>query len=74
MKSILLTKKIKVSYFVTYNIESEHYSTYTTVPAPDFLQRAIKIYLSHRCRPQMISRNKGSVYIRSQRHNLTTLS
>ena len=49
-----LNEKINVSNYVTYNIESEYYSTYTTVPAPDFLQRVIKIYLSHRCSPQII--------------------
>ena len=37
-----LNEKINVSNYVNYNIESEHYSTYTTVPAPDFLQRVIK--------------------------------
>ena len=45
-------EKKNVSNYVTYNIESEHYSTHTTVPAPDFLQRVIKIYLSHRCSPR----------------------
>ena len=43
-----------MSNYVTYNIESKNYSTYTTVPAPDFLQRVIKFYLSHRCSPQII--------------------
>ena len=43
-----------MSNYVTYNIENENYSTYTTEPAPDFLQRVIKTYLSHRCSPQII--------------------
>ena len=37
-----------------YQIKSEHYSTYTTEPAPDFLQRVIKLYLSHSCSPQIV--------------------
>ena len=41
--------KISVSNNVTYNIESDFYSTYTTETAPDFLHRVIGIYLSHRC-------------------------
>ena len=49
-----LRHKISVSNNVTYIIESENFSTYTTVPAPDFLQGVIEIYLSHRCSPQII--------------------
>ena len=49
-----LRHKIGVSNNVIYNIESENYSAYTTVPAPDFLQGVTEIYLSHRCGPQTI--------------------
>ena len=43
-----------MSNYVTYNIESEHYSTFTTAPATDVLQPVIKVYLSHRCSLQII--------------------
>ena len=46
--------KISVSNNVTYSIESENYTTYTTEPAPDFLHRVIGIYLSHKCIPKII--------------------
>ena len=49
-----LRHKTSVSNNVTYNIESENYSTYTTVLAPDFVQGVIKIYLSLGCSPQII--------------------
>ena len=48
-----LRHKISVSNNVICIIESETYSTYTTVPAPYFLQGVIEIYLSHRCSPQI---------------------
>ena len=46
--------KIRVSNYVTYYIQSEHYSTYTTESASDFLHRVINIYLSHWCSPKSI--------------------
>ena len=41
--------KISNSNNVTYNIQSEHYSTFTTELASDFLDRVTTIYLSHEC-------------------------
>ena len=41
--------KINVSSYVTYNIQSEHYTTYTTELADDFLHRVISFYLSEKC-------------------------
>ena len=38
---------------VTYNIQSENYSTFTTEIASDFLDRVIAIYLSHKCDPKL---------------------
>ena len=49
-----LNREISVSNNVTYNIQSENNTTYTTEPAPDFLHTAIGIYLSHRCSPKII--------------------
>ena len=46
--------KITVSNNVTYNIESENYSTYTTDRAPNFLHRVVGIYLSQTCSPKKI--------------------
>ena len=40
---------------VIYNIQSEHYTTYTAEAASDFLHRVISIYFSHRCSPKIIS-------------------
>ena len=45
--------KISVSNNVTYDIQSEHYSTYTTESVSDFLHRVIEIYLSHQCSPKI---------------------
>ena len=47
-----LNNKINVSNYVTYNIQSEHYTTYTTGSASDFLHQDISIYFSHRCSPK----------------------
>ena len=49
-----LHREIRVSNKVTYNIESENYTTYTTEPAPDFLNTVVGIYLSHKCSPKII--------------------
>ena len=46
-------RKIRVSNYVTYNILSEHYSTYTTESASDFLHRVLNIYLAHDCSPKV---------------------
>ena len=43
-----------MSSYVTYNIHSENYSTYTTELAKDFLHRVLSIYLSHECDPKII--------------------
>ena len=49
------SRKITVSNNVTYNIQSEHYSTNTTETASDFLHRVIvEINLSHKSSPQII--------------------
>ena len=47
-------REIRVSNYVACNIQSEHYSTYTTESANDFLNRVKNIYLSHRCSPKVI--------------------
>ena len=48
-------RKITVSNNVTYNIQSEHYTTYATQQAPDFLHRdVVEFYLSHECSPELI--------------------
>ena len=39
-----LSHKIKVSNYVTYNIQSEHYNTYATESASDFLHKVISIF------------------------------
>ena len=46
--------KIGVSNYVTYNIHSENYSTYSTESASDFLHRVMQIYLSDECSPKII--------------------
>ena len=46
--------KISVSKKVTYKIQSENYSTFTTELATDFLHRVIAIYPSHDCSPEII--------------------
>ena len=47
--------KITVSSYITYNIQSEHYTTYTTKSASDFLYMVIvEIYLSHKCSTKII--------------------
>ena len=46
--------KISVSNNVTYNIQSEHYSIFTTKLASDFLQRVVALYFSHKCDPKII--------------------
>ena len=38
-----LNHKLSVLKYGTYNIQSEHYTTYTTEPASDFLHRVISI-------------------------------
>ena len=35
-------------------MQSEHYTTYTTESASDFLHRVISIYFSHDCSPKKI--------------------
>ena len=40
----LLSHKISVSNYVTYSIQSEHYITYTTELANDFLYRVLSIF------------------------------
>ena len=37
-----------MSNYVTYNIQSEYYTTYSTEPASDFLHRVISIYYGHK--------------------------
>ena len=49
----ILYYKIKVSNYVTYNIQSEHYTTHTTESANDFLHRDISFF-SHDCSPKII--------------------
>ena len=49
-----LNHKINVSNYVTYNIQSEHYTTYTKEPASNFLHRVLSIYFSYRCSPKII--------------------
>ena len=39
--------KINLSNYVTYNIHSENYTTYTTEIANDFLHKTISISISH---------------------------
>ena len=51
-----------MSNYVTYNIRSEHYTTYTTELADDFLHRVISIYFSHECSPK-INPEKKIVFI-----------
>ena len=46
--------KISIPNNVIYNIQSEHYSTYTREAASDFLHKVISIYFSHRCSPKII--------------------
>ena len=48
-----LNHKINVSNYVTYNIESGDYTTYTTELAKDILHQDISIYFSHRCCPKI---------------------
>ena len=45
---------LNVSNYVTYNIQRENYTTYTTEIANDFLHRVLSIYLSHDCSPKII--------------------
>ena len=40
--------------YVTYNIQSELHTAYTTELANDFLHRVISIYFSHDCSPKII--------------------
>ena len=47
-----------MSNYVTYNIQSEHYTNYTTELADDFLHRVISIYFSHRCSPKIIPKKE----------------
>ena len=47
-------QKRNISNNVTYTIQSEHSSTFTTELASDFLHRVITIYLSHECCPEII--------------------
>ena len=54
MEIIPLTLKINVSNYVTYNVQSEHYSTYTTVSAPEFLHRVVGIFHSNKYSPKII--------------------
>ena len=49
-----LNHKTIVSNYVTYNIQSKHYTTYTTGLADGFLHRVISIYFSHGCSPKII--------------------
>ena len=46
--SDILSHKIKVTNYVTYNIQSEHYTTYTTELANDFLNRVISIHYGYK--------------------------
>ena len=48
-----LNHKIIVSKYVTYSIESDHYTTFTTESASYFLHQVISIYFSHRCSPKI---------------------
>ena len=43
-----------MSNYVTYNIESEHYTTYTTELAKDFLDGVISIYRGNNCSLKII--------------------
>ena len=52
--SEILNHKIKVTNYVTYNIQSEHYTTYTRELANDFLHRVISIYYGHQCSIKII--------------------
>ena len=45
--------EISLSNYVTYKKESEHYTTFTTYSASDFLHRVISIYFRHRCSPKI---------------------
>ena len=47
-------RKICVSNIVFYSINSENYSTYTTLPADDFIHLVIGRFLSHECSPRII--------------------
>ena len=49
-----LNHKINVSNYVTDIIHSEHYTTYTTELADDFLHRVLTNYFSHECSPKII--------------------
>ena len=49
-----LNHKINMSNYVAYNIQKEHYDTYTTELATDFLHKVISIYFSHKCSPEKI--------------------
>ena len=48
-----LNHKINVSNYVTYNIQSEHYTTYTSELANDFLLRVISIVFSDEYSPKI---------------------
>ena len=50
----ILNHKTNLSIYVTYNIQSEQYSTYTTKIANDFLHKVISIYFNHKCSPNII--------------------
>ena len=63
---------ISVSNNVTYNIQSEHYTTSTTISASEFLLMVIGIYLSHKCSPKIIHKLE-IVFILFKKHNYTTL-
>ena len=52
--SDLCNHEIRVSNYVTYYIQSEHYSTYNTESASDFLHRVLNIYLAHECSAKII--------------------
>ena len=45
---------ISVSNYVTYNIQTENYSTFIRELASDFLHRVIAIYLFHDSSPEII--------------------
>ena len=51
----ILSHKIRVTNYVTYNIQSEYYSTFTTEIASDLLQKVISIYYGGKYSPKIIS-------------------
>ena len=50
----ILNHKINVADYVTYNTESENYTTDTTEPASDFWHKVISIYYGHNCSLEVI--------------------